>query len=409
MYIRRNLRAAFEEAGAFFPALLVTGARQVGKSTFLRKIAEPERGFVSLDPLDQRLQAREDPRLFLANNPAPVIIDEIQYAPELLSYIKLAIDEARFREPQKSRGMYWLTGSQQFAVMKGVSESLAGRIGIFNMHGLSAAEMDGRDSEPFLPEQEFNAELPQPSPLDMFRRIWLGSFPELHVAEHPEKYWQRFYQSYVQTYLSRDVRALTQVADENRFYSFLRAVAARTGQMLNYSSLARDSDISQPTAKSWLSILAASGLVRLLYPHLKNRNRQMISTPKLYMLDCGLAAYLCAWNSPEALMNGAAAGHFFETWCFTEILKSYCNAGISADLSYYRDKDEREIDLIIQQNGILYPIEFKKAGTPKTKDVKAFERLEIFQQPQGMGALVSLCPDLRRLQENVRCIPAWQL
>ncbi len=409
MYIKRNLRRTFLEANTFFPALLVTGARQVGKTTFLRNNAEPERRFVSLDPLDARMQAREDPRLFLTNNPPPVMIDEIQYAPELLPYIKQIIDEARNRDQQSAHGLFWLTGSQQFELMKGVSESLAGRIGIFNLYGLSQAELAARDDGAFGPDREFASSAEPVSPIEIFTHIWRGSFPELATAEHPEKHWVRFYQSYLQTYLSRDVRALTQVADEHRFYAFLKAVAARTGQMLNYSSLARDAEVSQPTAKSYLSILETSGLVKLLYPYMKNRNRQMISTPKVYMLDTGLAAYLTSWLTPETLMNGAAAGHFFESWCFAEILKSHSNAGIAPDFTYYRDKDDNEIDLIIQRDGTLYPIEFKKAATVKKNDVKSFSKLSIFQQPTGAGAVVSLYPDVQFICENVRTIPAWHV
>ncbi|HQL87071.1 MAG: hypothetical protein BWX73_03210 [Lentisphaerae bacterium ADurb.Bin082] len=409
MYIKRNLVHAFLEANTFFPALLVTGARQVGKTTFLHHNAEPERCLVSLDPLDMRVQAKEDPRLFLANHPPPVLIDEIQYAPELLPYIKQIIDEVRNRDRQSARGLFWLTGSQQFGLMKGVSESLAGRIGIFNLHGLSQAELAGRDDGAFLPERDFSAPMEPVSPLEVFTRIWRGSFPELVMEEHPEKHWERFYQSYLQTYLSRDVRALTQVADEHRFYVFLKAVAARTGQMLNYSSLARDAEISQPTAKSYLSILETSGLVKLLYPYLKNRNRQMISTPKLYMLDTGLAAYLTGWLTPETLMKGAVAGQFFESWCLAEILKSYVNAGIAPDFAYYRDKDDNEIDLIIQRNGTLYPIEFKKAARVKKDDAKSFSKLSIFQQKIGMGAVVSLYPDVQFVRENVRTVPAWRV
>jgi predicted AAA+ superfamily ATPase len=213
----------------------------------------------------------------------------------------------------------------------------------------------------------------------------------------------------LQTYLSRDVRELTQVADEHRFYVFLKAVAARTGQMLNNSSLARDAEISQPTAKNWLSILETSGIVKRLYPYMKNRTKQMISTPKIYMLDTGLAAYLTSWITADTLMNGAAAGHFFETWCFTEILKSYANAGIEPDFTYYRDKDDNEIDLIIQQDGTLYPVEFKKAATVKKDDVKSFSKIAIFRQPTGPGALISLYPDVQLIREGVRTIPAWRL
>lgn len=409
MYIQRNLKNAFLEANDFYPALLVTGSRQVGKTTFLRNIAEPERRFVSLDPPDIRMQAKEDPRLFLANNPPPVIIDEIQYAPELLPYIKQQIDEARISDPEHAHGLFWLTGSQQFEMMKNVSESLAGRIGIFSLYGFSHAELVGRDSGAFLPDRSFETPEPAVSPLKVFTEIWRGSFPGLVTVSAPEKFWQSFYQSYLQTYLSRDVRELTQVADEHRFYMFLRAVAARSGQLLNCSSLSRDAEVSQPTVKSWLSILETSGLVKLLYPFGRNRMKQMISTPKVYMLDTGLIAFLSGWSSPETLMNGAVAGHIFESWCFAEILKSYTNAGEAPDFFYYRDREDNEIDLIIQRNGTLYPVEFKKAATLKKDDVKAFAKLSSFGQPVGMGALISLFPEIQFLRDNVRTIPAWRL
>lgn len=409
MYVKRNLKKAFFEADSFFPALLVTGARQVGKTTFLCNSAEPKRRFVSLDPLDVRIQAKEDPRLFLANYPPPVIIDEIQYAPELLPYIKQIIDETRLRSPDQAHGMFWLTGSQQFELMKNISESMAGRVGIFTLYGLSAAELNGTDNGAFLPENQFTLSSEPPSPKGFFARLWCGSYPELATAANPERYWTKFHQSYLQTYLSRDVRELAQVADEHRFYAFLKAVAARTGQMLNYSSLARDAEVSQPTAKNYLSILETSGIVKLLYPYMKNRTKQMISTPKLYMLDTGLAAYLTSWNTPETLMDGAAVGALFESWCFAEILKSFANAGIEPDFTYYRDKDNNEIDLIIQRDGVLHPVEFKKAATVKKDDVKSFSKLSIFRQPVGMGAVVSLHPECRLLREDVRTVPAFAL
>ena len=262
MFVERNIKDAFERVNSFFSVVLMIGARHVSKSTFPRKIAEPGRKYVSLDPLDVQKQAREDPRLFLANNPAPVIFDEIQNVPELLPYIKALVDEACITSPEKAKGMFWLTDSQQFHLMKGVSESLAGRIGILNLYGLSNAEIEERKSQVFLPDIQ-SANVPVKSPIEVFERIWRGSYPEIATANPDTNMWSAFFQSYIQTYLMRDVRALTQVADEHKFYDFLRAVAARTRQMLNYSSLARDADISQPTAKSYLSILETSGIVKL--------------------------------------------------------------------------------------------------------------------------------------------------
>ena len=406
MYIRRTIESVFRKMNGFFPALLVNGPRQVGKTTFLRMIAEPERKFVSLDARDIRNFAQSDPRLFLATYSPPVIIDEIQYAPELLNYIKVIIDETRFQSPEKAKGMFWLTGSQHFVLMKGVTESLAGRIGIFDMLGLSNSELDGRENRPFLPDNEYAGS----SELDanaFFHRLWRGSYPELCTASGDQ--WSNFYSSYLQTYLERDVRDLSQVGNMNNFYAFLRAVAARSGQLLNYSSLSRDSDISSPTAKRYLSILEASGLVKLLYPYMRNRNKQMISTPKLYMLDCGLMAYLTGWSNHEALAAGAMAGNFFETWCFGEILKSYYNANKSPEFFYYRDKDQREIDLLIEENGKLHPVEFKKSATYKRSDVRAFSVLEHLNVSIGTGALISLFPESIQFQEDCKTIPATML
>ena len=408
MFVERNIKEAFERVNSFFPIVLVIGARQVGKSTFLRKVAEPSRKYVSLDPLDVQKRAREDPRLFLANNPAPVIFDEIQNVPELLSYIKAVVDEARQTSPEKAKGMFWLTGSQQFHLMKGVSESLAGRVGILNLYGLSNAELDGRESQPFLPDNPLSS-VPAKSPIEVFTRIWRGSYPEIATANPDTNIWSAFFQSYIQTYLMRDVRALTQVADEHKFYDFLRAVAARTGQMLNYSSLARDADISQPTAKSYLSILETSGIVKLFYPYSRNKTRNMVSTPKLHMIDTGLAAFLTGWTSPEVLMNGAMAGAFFESWCVAEILKSYVNAGETPDFYYYRDKDKNEIDLVIERNGKIYSVEFKKAATVSKSDVKHFNKLADSKTPLGTGVLISLYPDSILIKDTVKTIPAFAL
>ena len=411
MYIRRILEQSFLASSDFFPALLVTGSRQVGKTTFLRKIADSRRGYVSLDPMDVRIRAKEDPRLFLADHPPPVIIDEIQYAPELLPYIKAIIDETRHTSPERARGMYWLTGSQQFQVMKGVTESLAGRIGIFNMYGLSNREIAAAKSQPFLPEKFSMDDMPSKTPAEFFASLWLGSYPELVSTPGSEKYWTRFYQSYLRSYLERDVSALSQVADLEKFYAFLKAVAARSGQMLNYSDLARDTGVSQPTAKSYLSILQTSGIAKLLYPYRANAAAAMVSTPKLYMLDTGLMAFLTDWNTPETLASGAQAGHFFETWCFAEILKSYANAGEEPSLWYYRDRERNpgEIDLIIRTNGTLYPVEFKKAATIDKSAVRNFAKLAAFKQPVGTGALVSLFPEVAHLKDHVLTIPAFGL
>ena len=411
MFVQRHLESELLEANQFFPVLLLTGARQVGKTTLLSKIAEPNRRFVSLDPLDVRAKAKDDPRLFLEDNPPPVIIDEIQYVPELLPYIKANVDEMRQTNPDKAPGMYWLTGSQKFELMEGVSESLSGRIGIFNMHPLSNREIFGKESQPFLPEHFAVGEKQPLSSPDMFRRIWLGAYPELFCSRSPDKYWTAFYQSYVQTYLERDIRKLTQVADLNVFYAFLKASAARSGQMLNYSDLARDSGISVPTATKYMSLLETSGIAKLLYPYSTNQSAPMVSTPKMYFLDTGLMAYLTDWTNSQVLQSGAAAGHFFETWCVSEILKSYSNAGIEVSIYYFRTKERRpsEIDVLIVKDGTIYPAEVKKSAKLDKNEVKQFSKLATFKMPVGTGALLSLYPEVTHINEQVLAIPAGLL
>ena len=408
MFIHRHLEKAFLEANDFFSVLLLTGARQVGKTTFLKEIATSGRKFVSLDPLDVRTRAASDPRLFLADNPPPVIIDEIQHVPLLLPYIKEIVDNVRTTDPAKAHGLYWLTGSQKFELMQGVSESLAGRIGIFNLLGLSNREIAGADSVPFLPERFSSKGMETTTPAEFFHRLWLGSYPELRCSVDPDKYWTPFFQSYVQTYLERDVRKLAQVADLGVFYGFLKAAAARSGQMLNYSDLARDTGVSVPTAKKYMSILETSNIAQLVYPYKNNRSAPMVSTPKLYFLDTGLMAFLTDWKTPEVLSSGAAAGHFFETWCVAEILKSYTNAGVEPPVFYFRTKERNpsEIDLIIEENRTLYPVEIKKSATLDKNDVKQFPKLATFKMQIGTGALVSLYPQVSHIEENILTIPA---
>ena len=397
-YIHRNLEDFFKKSGMHYPAILLTGPRQVGKTTFLRHVSEESRNYVSLDiPRDRNL-AKEDPELFLERHKPPVLIDEIQYAPELLPFIKVLIDK------EQKPGMFWLTGSQQFRMMQNVTESLAGRVGIFEMQGLSNRELEHRNVEPFLPINDF-PDVPEKLDLQgLYRRIWQGSFPKL--ADDPEMDHDLFYGSYINTYLERDVRILGQVRDLQRFFRFLRAAAARTGQLLNYSDLARDADVAVGTAKNYLSILIASGLVTLLEPYFANRTKRMTQAPKLYFLDTGLCAYLTDWSSPETLEAGAMAGHIFETWCFAEILKSYRNSGKRPAFYFYRDFDQVEIDLVIEQDGVLYPVEMKKSSDPGRDAAKHFSKLEKFGKKIGMGAVVCMVRESSPLTRECKLIPA---
>jgi predicted AAA+ superfamily ATPase len=330
------------------PIVLVTGPRQVGKTTMLKKIASGGRRYVSLDNPMVRDTAKNDPELFLQRYQPPVLIDEIQYAPELLTFIKIHVDE------YKTKGDFWLTGSQLFHLMKNVSESLAGRVGVINMLGLSQSELLDRENVPYSTEYEsLHKKAWQPvNVLEVFKRIQKGSMPAVYETEQNV---ENYYASYVSTYLQRDIKDLTQVTDELSFMRFMQVCAARTSQMLNYSSLARDVGISSPTAKQWLSILVTSGIVKLIEPFYNNSLKRIVKAPNLYFMDTGLCAYLTRWNNPEALELSAMSEAFFETYVVSEIIKSFYNAGKRPPIYYYRDSDQKEIDLIIEQNGVLYP------------------------------------------------------
>lgn len=406
-YKPRLLESFIIKAGGQFPVLLVTGARQVGKTTLVQRIREEGRAYVTLDDPSLRSLAREEPALFLERFRPPLVIDEFQYAPELLPYIKMEVDRRR------TPGLFWLTGSQHFQAMRGVSESLAGRVGIVNLLGLSRRELIGAvgSGEPFIPTAAaVSRRLEEGGPLSLkaaYRTIWRGSFPAIATDENLDR--DLFFSSYVQTYLQRDVRDLARVGDESAFLRFLRAAAARTGQLLNMAELARDADVAPNTAKNWLSILQGSGIVYLIEPWHSNLTKRLVKTPKLYFLDTGLCAYLTEWSSPETLEAGAMSGAVFETWAVVEIIKSFLHAGRQAPLHYYRDKDKVEIDLLIAVDGVLHPVEIKKTASPSKHDVRHFGRLGQLGRPVGQGGLVCLAATDIPLTENACCIPAAAL
>lgn len=390
-----------------FPVVLVTGARQVGKTTLLRHLGGEDRAYVTLDdPLVLRL-AKEDPALFMQRFPGPVLIDEVQYAPELLPYIKMAVDENRVP------GRFWLTGSQQFILMRNISESLVGRIGILELLGLSRMEVEGRapEQKPFLPDTDvFQARASAAGDLSLqglYSRIWRGSFPSLALNQDMDR--DLYLSSYVQTYLQRDVRDLAQVGDEMAFLRFLRACAARTAQLCNMAELARDADVAPNTAKKWLSILKASGMVYMLEPYFTNVTKRLVKMPKLYFLDTGLAAYLTEWSSPQTLEAGAMSGAFLETWVVTEILRSWLHNGLRPPFYYYRDKDQKEVDLLIIQDGTVYPVEIKKTASPDKSAARHFSALEKLNMPIGMGAVICLVKRALPLTKNTWSVPAGML
>lgn len=416
--VPRSLAPVLQGVSRFFPVVLLTGPRQVGKSTLLELCAESGRGVVSLDDLDERDLARRDPALFLQRHRPPLIIDEVQYAPELFSAIKIAVDRSR------QMGQFWLTGSQKFDLMQGITESLAGRVAILDLLGLSQAELTGRATEarPFLPAADWpstgtgtgtgsgsppgQAAAPRDL-MSLYRTIWRGSFPRIALDDQLPR--DIFFNSYVQTYIQRDVRALTRVGDELAFHRLVRAAAARTGQLLNYADLARDVDVDQKTVKSWLGILETSGLIYLLPPWHSNLTKRLVKTPKLYFLDTGLCAFLTQWTSPESLEAGAMSGALLETYVLGEILKSYWHQGRSVNLSFYRDRDGREIDLLIDQDDRLYPIEIKKTATPSRTAARHFAVLSDLGRPPGHGAVLCLKERATPLSADLTAIPIWEL
>lgn len=393
MYIQRTAENIIKKFSEQFKVLLITGARQVGKSTLLKHCDE-SRNYVSLDDLVEREMAINEPKLFLENHKAPLIIDEIQYAPQLLSYIKLIVDKS------DKKGQYWLTGSQQFHLMKNVSESLAGRIGIIDLMGLSLAEISKKpDNKPFYPDIDFNLDKKNYSTEDIFKIIYNGSYPALNNKDKQDR--NAFYSSYLRTYIERDIRDLTTVSNEMKFLTFIRIIAARTGQILKYSEIAQEADISQPTAKSWMSVLVSSNLVYLLQPYYKNINKRMTKMPKIYFLDTGLCAYLTGWSSPDVIQKGAMAGAFFETFIVSEIIKSYVHNGKTPLIYWYRDTLQKEIDLLIEKDGKLYPIEIKLSANPNKSMIKNFNIIN----NAGHGALICMSDKEMMLTENVKVIP----
>ncbi len=382
--------------------ILLTGPRQVGKTTLLKRLSEDSRKYVTLDNPLLRDLAENDPAVFLQRYSPPVIIDEIQYAPALLPYIKMHVDE------HKSKGDFWLTGSQMFHMMKGIGESLAGRVGIIQMLGLANSELMNYPGVPYQTDmQSLNEKMKRARPQDLiaiFQRIFKGSMPALYENEQDT---EMFYSSYVSTYLQRDVRDLTQVGDELAFMRFMTSCAARTSQMVNYADMAKDIGISPPTAKQWLSILITSGIVALVEPYSSNTLTRIIKSPNLYFLDTGLCAYLTRWSNAETLEVSSMSGAFFETYVVSEIIKSYYNAGKRAPICYYRDTDKREIDLILEKDDMLFPIEIKKSGNPKRDAIRHFPLLTQTGKQIGPGNVICLCNDIIPIDRNNHFVPVW--
>ena len=399
-YIKRLAEEVIYKQEKMFKAILVTGARQVGKTTMLQNI-KPNINYVTLDDMILNQTAIEEPDLFLKSNKPPIIIDEIQYAPNLLRYIKMKIDN------KEEEARFYLTGSQQFHIMKDVSESLAGRIGILNLLGLSLREIKEINfNKPFIPTEEYLSEREKYKKAISYEEIWdiihKGSMPALYEKDADI---DMYYAMYVSTYIERDVRSLTQVGDTLSFLKFMTALASRIGQLLNLNSIASEVGITVPTAQRWLSILVASNIVYVLEPYYNNIIKRAVKTPKVYFLDTGLAAYLTKWKTSEVLETGNMAGNFFENYVIIEIIKSYYNSGeLRPPVYFYRDKEKREIDLIIEQNGKLYPIEIKKTANPSKEMIENFKVLETVKEV-GEGAIICMYDKIINLDEKNKVIP----
>ncbi len=408
-YIERSISEVLKKRVSQSKCTLITGARQVGKSTLIRHIF-PDYNAVSFDDRLTRVQAKEEPVLFFMNNPCPLFIDEVQKESSVLEEIKLIADKS------DDRGLFILSGSQRLELMKGISESLAGRVSISELSGLSAREIKGIGfNKEFCPNETYLSE--REKELIPFDNIWeiihKGFYPELYDVERD---WHDFYSSYVSTYLERDVNELI-AADSITFTKFLTATAARTGELLNYSNIANDIGVSLPTVKSWISVLERTGIVYILQAFSPAALKRAIKTPKLYFRDTGLACYLTRWLTADALKNSAVAGNMFETFVVSEILKSYTNAGkdYRFNIFFYRGKDKRsssenEIDLIIEENGVLYPVEIKMTGNPNARMLSTASVLDnVAGKKRGAGVIVCLIDKKMYLQDDLIALPVEYL
>lgn len=403
-YITRELERKFMQMDAFFKVVLVTGARQVGKTTMLKHLAEgTNRTYVSLDDLMARELAQTDPALFFQTYKPPILIDEVQHAPQLFEQIKLMCENT------EETGQFWLTGSQQYNMMKHVRETLAGRIGILQLYSLSQREKKGVFFDNLLDFsydtlKERQEMLPANDITKVFEHIWRGGMPQ--VLEADEEMRQEYYSSYVDTYLMRDVAELGGVTDSAKFMKLLRACAALTAEQVNYATLAQAADISQPTAKDWVRLLESLGVIYLLAPYSNNELKRLVKTPKLYFCDTGLCAYLSMWLTRDTLMNGAASGHYFENYVVIELLKNYAYGKTKAVLCYYRDSNAKEIDVFVELNGFVHPLEIKKSATPDRKEIKKYELLDKASIPRGCGGIVCMCDNPVPIDEKNLFIPS---
>ena len=406
-YIHRTLEQKIMDISRDYSCLLLIGPRQVGKTTMLEHLMEgSERQKVTLDDAENRRLAQSDPALFLEMHPAPVLIDEVQYAPQLFSYIKINVDNGA------APGSYWLTGSQAFQLMELAQESLAGRTAIVHMSALSQSELygDGTTEPLSIDLEKLNQRkehLSVCNSMGMFERIWNGAMPGHRSGRYTDR--DVFYSSYIQTYIDRDVSDLIPGVDRLLFADFIRAAACRVGQMLNTHDIAQDVGVSDDTAKRWLQVLEKSEVIFYLRPYSNNLLKRTVRTPKMYFFDTGLAAYLTKYSSPEILMNGAINGAILENYTVAEIRKTWLNSARECLLHYYRDKDTNEIDMVIEADGELHPLEIRKSTNPGTELASAFKVLDKGSVPRGTGAILCLREELSAIDKNTFILPIWMI
>ena len=405
-YIKRDIEEKIRSLNEEYACILITGPRQVGKTTVLRAIMDDSRTYVTLDDMEERALAKRDPAMFLQLHDTPIFIDEVQYAPELFSVIKMAIDNGA------APGSFWLTGSQAFRMMELAQESLAGRVAVLHMPSLSQHEVYGSgECTPFtvdLPALKARKQTHLPADIAaIYERIWNGSMPGLVSGKYTDR--DVFYSSYAQTYIDRDVTEQIQLTDKLLFRDFIRAAACRAGQMLNIHDIASDVGVSNDTAKRWLQVLEKSDIIFLLRPYANNLLKRTVQTPKMYFFDTGLVAYFTRYSSPEILANGAINGAILENYVVAEIRKTYMNCGKECLMWYYRDKDSNEIDLVIESDGELHPLEVKRSVNPGTELIRAFAILDKGSVPRGVGAILCMRPELSAIDARHLIVPIWMI
>lgn len=402
-YMERALERKFLHMSSFFKAVLVTGARQVGKTTMLKHLAAGQpRTYVSMDNAMARALAKSDPVLFFQTYKPPIIIDEVQKAPELFEQIKIICDES------EERGLFWLTGSQQYRMMKNVRETLAGRIGILELFSLSKNEVDG---VAFPNEMDFSLPcllarqslVKKNNIVDIFEHIWRGGMPDALAADAEQR--QEYFNSYIETYLMRDIAEEGGITDTVRFHKFMNACAALTAEPVHYKTLAEAAEISQPTAKEWVRLLQGLGIIYLLPSYANNALKRLVKTPKLYFCDTGLCAYLSMWLTRDTLMNGAASGHFFENYVVAEMLKNFAYAPSKVNMTYYRDSNAKEIDVFVEENSVIHPLEIKKSANPDRREVRKYELLDKANLKRGSGGIICMCEEVVPIDHENCFIP----